>query len=111
MLRLQEAARSEGLSCEIIDEFGVLDDPQEPGSFKAHSVYNPSFFYRMNPLGYVRIGGDGGAIWENQNARKWDPEHDDPVDTVGYWPAVLAYARTVSTNTERGGSPGNVQAV
>ena len=86
--RIRGAAEAEGIRCHVTDElsyFAELDDAEKAG-LHACGAYDPRFWYRVDPLGYVRTGPELAEVWSAQTARRWHPpETDNAPETVGYW--------------------------
>ena len=87
---LKEAADATGVAFHTSDDHGVLEESDRE-ALSARSVYNLSFMYRLDPLGYVRTGDELLDAWSPKAARRWDPERDNAVDIVGYWDEARRY--------------------
>ena len=92
--QLLGVARAGGIDCVLNDDADVLGDLRlsEVARAHIHSVYDEDFLYRLDPLGYVRVGDELRERWDTKRWRHWDPARGTAVTAAGYWDTVKARA-------------------
>ena len=83
---LREAAVAAGVQFYVSDELCHFREVRDVAgrTLEQKHIFDPAFLYRVEPSGHVRVGEELLRAWDPQQARRWDPATDDPIEVVGH---------------------------
>ena len=101
---LRRAADANGIRFYVNDEFGFVSDGNG-GGMNARRVFDPEFLYRLDPLGYVRVGHEVLEAWPAGRNSAVDPRERNAVDVTRYRERAEVFLRRRSKPGAGGQSP------